>query len=114
MGQIFDFLIYLRQYARCKRAEPSDAESFHCPLRTYRAVGATGRLGEATERCPFWGGKNRNFRLLFNSLSTATTVASMLSTVVWERLQIVPARFSNEAGIIGNAALAADALAEQA
>jgi glucokinase len=33
----------------------------------------------------------------------------MLSTVVWERLQILPARFSNEAGIIGNAALAADA-----
>ena len=37
-------------------------------------------------------------------------VQSMLSTVVWERLQIVPARFSNEAGIIGNAALAADAV----
>ena len=36
-------------------------------------------------------------------------VQSMLSTVVWERLQILPARFSNEAGIIGNAALAADA-----
>lgn len=37
-------------------------------------------------------------------------VQSMLSTVVWERLQILPARFSNEAGIIGNAALAADAV----
>jgi glucokinase len=36
----------------------------------------------------------------------------MLSTVVWERLQIVPAKFSNEAGIIGNAALAADAIKE--
>jgi glucokinase len=35
-------------------------------------------------------------------------VQSMLSTVVWEKLQIVPAKFSNEAGIIGNAALAAD------
>jgi len=33
-------------------------------------------------------------------------VQSMVSSVVWERLQIVPARFSNEAGIIGNAALA--------
>jgi len=29
--------------------------------------------------------------------------------VVWERLLIVPAKYSNEAGIIGNAALAADA-----
>ncbi|MFM2178365.1 MAG: hypothetical protein RL015_2463, partial [Verrucomicrobiota bacterium] len=37
-------------------------------------------------------------------------VQSMLSTVVWERLQIVPAKYSNEAGIIGNAALAADAV----
>lgn len=37
-------------------------------------------------------------------------VQSMLSTIVWERLQIVPAQFSNEAGIIGNAALAADEL----
>jgi glucokinase len=37
-------------------------------------------------------------------------VQSMLSTVVWERLQILPARFSNEAGILGSAALAADSL----
>ena len=41
-------------------------------------------------------------------------VQSMLSTVVWERLQIVPARFSNEAGIIGTAALAADVVLSQA
>jgi len=33
---------------------------------------------------------------------------SMLSTVVWEGLKLVPAKFSNESGIIGNAALAAD------
>lgn len=32
----------------------------------------------------------------------------MLSAVVWENLQILPAKFSNEAGIIGNAALAGD------
>ena len=37
-------------------------------------------------------------------------VRSMLSTVVWEGLRILPAKFSNEAGVIGNAALAADAL----
>jgi glucokinase len=35
----------------------------------------------------------------------------MVSTVVWEHLQIVPARFSNEAGIIGNAALADELVA---
>jgi glucokinase len=34
----------------------------------------------------------------------------MVSTVVSEKLQIIPAHFSNDAGIIGNAALAADAL----
>ncbi len=37
-------------------------------------------------------------------------VQKMVSPVVWERLQILPAHFSNEAGIIGNAALAADLL----
>ena len=37
-------------------------------------------------------------------------VQSMLSTVVWERLLLLPAKFSNESGIIGNAALAADSL----
>jgi len=47
--------------------------------------------------------------LLFDPLERK--VQSMLSTVVWEKLQILPARYSNEAGIIGNAALAADSLA---
>lgn len=53
------------------------------------------------------GGVAQAGDLLFAPLKRK--VQSMLSTVVWERLQIVPARFSNEAGIIGNAALAADA-----
>lgn len=48
--------------------------------------------------------------LLFEPLERK--VQSMLSTVVWEKLKILPAKFSNEAGIIGNAALAADALTE--
>ena len=39
-------------------------------------------------------------------------VQSMLSTIVWEKLKILPAKFSNEAGIIGNAALAADHYAD--
>ena len=46
--------------------------------------------------------------LLFDPLECK--VKSMLSTVVWEGLRIFPAKFSNEAGIIGNAALAADSL----
>jgi len=54
------------------------------------------------------GGVAQAGDLLFKPLHTR--VQSMVSTVIWERLQIVPARFSNEAGIIGNAALAADAL----
>jgi len=33
---------------------------------------------------------------------------SMVSSVVWERMQVLPAHFSNESGIIGNATLAAD------
>lgn len=37
-------------------------------------------------------------------------VRSMLSDVVWGALRILPARFQNESGIIGNAALAADAV----
>jgi glucokinase len=53
------------------------------------------------------GGVAQAGDLIFTPLKNK--VQSMLSTVVWERLQIVPARFSNEAGIIGNAALAADA-----
>lgn len=52
------------------------------------------------------GGVAQAGDLIFNPLKRK--VQSMLSTVVWERLQILPAKFSNEAGIIGNAALAAD------
>jgi glucokinase len=52
------------------------------------------------------GGVAQAGALLFEPLERK--VHSMLSTVVWEKLQIVPARFKNEAGIIGNAALAAD------
>lgn len=54
------------------------------------------------------GGVAQAGELLFEPLQRK--VQSMLSTVVWEKLQILPARYSNEAGIIGNAALAADAL----
>lgn len=54
------------------------------------------------------GGVAKAGPLLFDPLQRK--VQSMLSTVVWEKLKIVPAKFSNEAGIIGNAALAADAL----
>lgn len=53
------------------------------------------------------GGVAQAGDLIFTPLKNK--VRSMLSTVVWERLLIAPARFSNEAGIIGNAALAADA-----
>ncbi|MFM2142084.1 MAG: hypothetical protein RLZZ476_628 [Verrucomicrobiota bacterium] len=53
------------------------------------------------------GGVAQAGDLIFDPLKRK--VQSMLSTVVWEKLQILPARFSNEAGIIGNAALAADA-----
>lgn len=52
------------------------------------------------------GGVAQAGDLIFNPLKRK--VQSMLSTVVWEKLQILPAKFSNEAGIIGNAALAAD------
>jgi glucokinase len=54
------------------------------------------------------GGVAQAGDLIFDPLKRK--VQSMLSTVVWERLQIVPARFSNESAIIGNAALAADSL----
>jgi glucokinase len=54
------------------------------------------------------GGVAQAGDLIFNPLKRK--VQSMLSAVVWERLQILPARFSNEAGIIGNAALAADSV----
>ncbi len=54
------------------------------------------------------GGVSMAGPLLFEPLERK--VKSMLSTVVWEKLQILPAKFSNDAGIIGNAALAADSL----
>jgi glucokinase len=54
------------------------------------------------------GGVAQAGDLIFDPLKRK--VQSMLSTVVWERLQILPAKYSNEAGIIGNAALAADAI----
>jgi len=54
------------------------------------------------------GGVAQAGPLLFDPLQRK--VQSMLSTVVWEKLKILPAKFSNEAGIIGNAALAADEL----
>ncbi len=56
------------------------------------------------------GGVAQAGDLIFDPLKRK--VQSMLSAVVWERLQIVPAKYSNEAGIIGNAALAADAIKE--
>jgi len=52
------------------------------------------------------GGVAQAGDLIFDPLRLK--VKSMLSAVVWNRLQIVPAKFQNEAGIIGNAALAAD------
>jgi glucokinase len=55
------------------------------------------------------GGVAQAGALLFDPLQRK--LQSMLSTIVWEKLQILPAKFSNEAGIIGNAALAADAVA---
>ena len=54
------------------------------------------------------GGVAQAGSLLFDPLESK--MKSMLSTVVWEGLRILPAKFSNESGIIGNAALAADAL----
>lgn len=54
------------------------------------------------------GGVAQAGDLIFDPLKRK--VQSMLSTVVWERLQILPAKYSNEAGIIGNAALAADSV----
>ena len=52
------------------------------------------------------GGVAQAGALLFEPLQNK--VRSMISPVVAEGLQIIPARFSNEAGIIGNAALAGD------
>jgi glucokinase len=54
------------------------------------------------------GGVSMAGDLLFQPLENK--VKSMLSTVVWEGLKIIPAKFNNDAGIIGNAALAGDSL----
>lgn len=54
------------------------------------------------------GGVAQAGDLIFDPLKRK--VQSMLSTVVWENLKILPAKFSNESGIIGNAALAADSV----
>lgn len=53
------------------------------------------------------GGVARAGDLLFDPLRKK--VQSMLSPVFWEDLQLLPARFGNDAGIIGSAALALDA-----
>ena len=58
------------------------------------------------------GGVAQAGALLFEPLERK--VQSMLSTVVYEKLKILPATFSNEAGIIGNAAMAADSALESA
>ncbi len=54
------------------------------------------------------GGVAQAGALLFDPLENK--VKSMLSTVASDNLKILPAKFHNEAGIIGNAALAGDAL----
>lgn len=54
------------------------------------------------------GGVAQAGSLLFEPLENK--MRSMLSAVVLEGLRIVPAQFQTEAGIIGNAALAADAV----
>lgn len=52
------------------------------------------------------GGVAQAGNLLFEPLERR--VKSMLSDVVWGALKILPAKFQNESGIIGNAAMAAD------
>ena len=54
------------------------------------------------------GGVAQAGALLFEPLERR--VKSMLSDVVWSALKILPAKFQNEAGIIGNAAIAGDSL----
>ena len=54
------------------------------------------------------GGVAQAGPLLFEPLERS--VMSMVSTVVGESLQILPAKFHNEAGIIGNAAMAGDSV----
>lgn len=54
------------------------------------------------------GGISQAGDLLFKPLSAK--LGSMLSPVQWERINVGPARFGNDAGIIGSAALAVDSL----
>jgi glucokinase len=54
------------------------------------------------------GGVARAGEVLFEPLRER--VRSMVSPVIWAGLQILPAQFCNDAGIIGNAALAADSV----
>jgi glucokinase len=54
------------------------------------------------------GGVAQAGALIFEPLRER--VRRMVSGVVWDRLRIVPARFSNEAGIIGNGSLALDSV----
>lgn len=55
------------------------------------------------------GGVAQSGDLLFEPLKKR--VQAGLSAVVWDHLKILPAKFQNEAGIIGNAALAGDMVA---
>jgi glucokinase len=54
------------------------------------------------------GGVAQAGPLIFKPLQAK--VQAMLSPVIWQNTQILPAMFSNDAGIIGNSALAEDAL----
>ncbi|MEM0896930.1 MAG: ROK family protein [Verrucomicrobiota bacterium] len=53
------------------------------------------------------GGMAKSGELLFHPLEEK--MKSMLSVVLWDNLHLIPARFGNEAGIIGSAAQALDA-----
>jgi len=53
------------------------------------------------------GGVSKAGDLLFEPLGNK--MKSMLSPVLWDKLEIIPAHFGNEAGIIGSAAQALDA-----
>jgi glucokinase len=53
------------------------------------------------------GGVSKAGDLLFEPLGNK--MKGMLSPVLWEKLQLIPARFGNDAGIIGSAAQALDA-----
>ena len=52
------------------------------------------------------GGVAKAGDLLFNPLENR--LKDMLSSVVWQNLDVIPAHFGNDAGIIGSATLAAD------